>query len=661
MSSVPGTNVPPVSFPGIASGIDYNSIISKLTSMTLAPVTQLKQQMATLNAANAELIKINGLLNDVQNALTGLSDSNIYDAVTATSSMPSIAAASGIAGGNASPGTYTITNTQLATATQIVSSTSAGHKETDALGASTGDAVPLADSYAAITPSNGTGSQGSVTINGVTVNYDVNSQSIDTIFANINAAVQAVDPTFSIGFAPGTDTVQITDSNGPISLGSSSDQGNLLQVLRLDQAQIVNTSSSGSVTGTAGVGGINQALEFNSTNAQGTTDANYVTPVTSGFFTINGVQITLDNTTDNLYSVIQRINASSAGVNASYDSASGQITLTNKSTGAQSIVLGSSSDTSNFLSATGLTAASGASTTIGRQASLTFQDASGASHTVYSNSNTVTTAIPGVQLNLLSNSTSQYQVTVGQDSSQLVTALNTFVSAYNAAIDEINTATQPPVVIQGGAGSAIGTAPSAAVGGGILYGNADVQSIKDELVNMVDAYDPNNTAAPSLSSIGLDLTSSFAQLAATGASSSSTNPAVTTQTLQGTDGELQPLDASKLQALFASNAPAVQSLLNGASGLVTTMGTYLTDVTGLPTQTSTSILGSIPSLSLIQGFENSNNSEVDSIQQQITQIQNNANQQADALRAEFVSTESTLAGYQALQQQLGSFFSGSGA
>lgn len=661
VSGVPGTNVPPVSFPGIASGIDYNSIISKLTSMTLAPVTQLNQQIATLNAANAELIKINGLLNDVQNSLTGLSNSNIYDSVTATSSMPSIATASGIAGGNASPGTYTITNTQLATATQIVSSTAAGHKETDALGSSTGDAVPLADSYAAITPSNGTGSQGSVTINGVTVSYDVGTQSIDTIFANINAAVRAVDPTFNIGFAAGTDTVQITDSNGPVSLGSSSDQGNLLQVLRLDQAQIVNTGTSGSVTATAGVGGINQGLGFNSTNAQGTTDANYATPVTSGFFTINGVQISVDNTADNLYSVIQRINASNAGVNASYNSGTGQITLTSKSTGAQSVVLGSSSDTSNFLSASGLTTASGASTTIGQQASVTFQDAGGASHTVYSNSNTVTTAIPGVQLNLLSNSTSQYQVTVGQDSTQLVTALNTFVSAYNAAVNEINTATQPPVVLQGGQGSSIGTAPSAAVGGGILYGNADVQSIKDELVNMVDAYDPNNTNAPSLSSIGLDLTSSFAQLSATGASSSSNTPAVTTQTLQGTDGELQPLDVSKLQALFASNPSSVQSLLNGASGLVTTMGTYLTNITGLPTQTSTSILGSIPSLSLMQGFENSNNSEVDSIQQQITQIQNNANQQADALRAEFVSTESTLAGYQALQQQLGSFFSGSGA
>src|SRR5690242_15978636 len=85
-SSIPGTNLPPISFPGIASGIDYNSIISKLTSLTLAPTTQLNQQVATLNAANAELIKINGLLSNVQSSLNGLSMSAIYNAISATSS-----------------------------------------------------------------------------------------------------------------------------------------------------------------------------------------------------------------------------------------------------------------------------------------------------------------------------------------------------------------------------------------------------------------------------------------------------------------------------------------------------------------------------------------------------------------------------------------------
>ena len=73
-STVYGTNVAPISFPGIVSGIDYNEIIDKLTQLSLAPTTQLNAQIATLNNANTELIKISNLLASVQNALGNLSN-----------------------------------------------------------------------------------------------------------------------------------------------------------------------------------------------------------------------------------------------------------------------------------------------------------------------------------------------------------------------------------------------------------------------------------------------------------------------------------------------------------------------------------------------------------------------------------------------------------
>lgn len=667
LSSIPGTNVPPVSFPGIASGIDYNAIIQKLTDLTLAPRVQLNQQIATINAANAELIKINNLLASVQSSLTGLSQPNLYAAVSATSSDPSVLTALGIAGGNATPGTYTITATSLATATQVTGASAVYHTELDAAAGTTasGADVPLIDSWAAITPTNGSGSKGTITVDGVQIQYDVTTQSLNQILATINNAVHAAgDATFNIGFIAGTDQVQITDSAHPVSLGSSTDQGNLLQVLRLDQAQVSNTSTSGTVTATAGVGGINQALEFNSTNGLGgSTDANFLTPVTSGYFTINGVQISMDATTDNLHSVITKINASSAGVVAAYNSATGQITLTSKNTGAQSIVVGSSSDTSNFLTATGLTAASGATTTVGKQASVTLQTAGGGTQTVYSNSNTVTNAIPGVQLNLISNTSTSFQVTVSQDSSQLVKAINTFISAYNAAISEINTATAAPVIPARSVGSSVGAPPAKPVGAGVLFGNAGVEIIKDELVNEVTNVLPDNNGSgyTSLSQIGLKLTDSFTLLQQTSTTSGTTgsqSSQIQSTSMQGTDGQLKPLDVAAFQAAFAANATAVQNLLSGTAGLVHTMGTYMTGVTGLPTQTANGLLGTIPTVSLLQGFENTNTDQISSIQEQITQIEDNANMQADQLRAEFVQTESTLAGYQALQQQLGSFFKG---
>jgi hypothetical protein len=240
-------------------------------------------------------------------------------------------------------------------------------------------------------------------------------------------------------------------------------------------------------------------------------------------------------------------------------------------------------------------------------------------------------------------------------------------------MNEINSATAPPVVPTTPVGAGVGAPPPTPIGAGLLFGNADVDMIKDRLVNLVTAVVPGNSGYTSLSQLGLELTSSFTQLqetSTTGSTGSQSN-SITTTSSPGTDGTFQPLDQPSadyngqtplqvLQSALAANPNAVQNLLNGAQGLVTQMGTYLTGVTGLPTQTETGLVGTIPSTSLLQGFENANNSQVDSIQQQISMIQESANMQADQLRAEFVQTESTLAGYQALQQQLGSFFNGSG-
>jgi len=63
-------------------------------------------------------------------------------------------------------------------------------------------------------------------------------------------------------------------------------------------------------------------------------------------FTVNGAQITLSSS-DTLDDVIGKINSSSAGVTASYDSTTGDISLVSNS--SSPIILGSASDTSDFL------------------------------------------------------------------------------------------------------------------------------------------------------------------------------------------------------------------------------------------------------------------------------------------------------------------------
>ncbi len=661
-SSVPGTNVAPITFPGIVSGIDYNSIITKLTSLTLAPTNALNAQLTTLNNANLELIKINNMLESVQNAIAGLSDPSIYSAYDATSSNSALASAKGIAGQVATPGTYVIENASVATSTVVTSSTSVGHKETDTITSGTyaglaSDTVPLADSYAAIQPNNGSGSSGmgEITVDGVQIQYNVNAQSIDQIFTNINNAVHSagVDASFNIGFQAGTDVVQATGSQ-PITLGSSSDQGNLLSVLKLDQAQNNTTS----ITGTSGVGGLSQTGPLNAGN-----DANLLAPVTSGTFTINGVKISVDAAGDNVASILAKINASSAGVTASYNAATNRISLANNATGPQSIVLGASGDSSNFLSAVGLTPGSGATTAVGKQSVLSVQNASGVLSTVYGGSNAITTAVPGIEIDLTSAITSPVSITVAKDTTKLVSALNTFVSAYNAAIGEINSASAPPIVSAVPPGT-LSTGSSQSFGGGVLYGNADVQSLRYQLTNIVGGFvgGPADAGYNSLAKIGLTLDDSFStvttsnngQLSNGGSAApgSTTGAAIQNTTYQGTDGQLQPLNTTTLLAALQANPNAVSDVLNGAKGLTQQLGTYLTSVTGAPTLLNSGPVGNIPTVSLLQNFENNNTNTIQNLQQQIKQITSNANQQANNLRKQFVASETLIAGLQSEQQQL---------
>jgi flagellar hook-associated protein 2 len=640
-STVYGTNVAPISFPGIVSGIDWNSVIDKLTQLQLAPENELNAQIATLNNANTELVKINSLIQSVQNALANLSNPDLFDTYEATSSDPTAVTGTGISGVTATPGIYTIVSSSAATNTSILSDVDAGY-EINANGTAS---EPLADSYASVTPTNGTDGDGEITVDGVQVSYDVNTQSLDTILGNITSAVDKVDPGFLATVSNGV--ASFTSSDESISVGSSTDQGNLLEVLKLSDAQVLNTGTSGSITGTGQIGGINPDADFNSSN-----DAGYITPVTAGYFTINGVKITV-STDENLNDVLDAINSSSAGVTASYDADTGQIELVNQNSGPQSIILGASGDTSNFLSASGLTAASGATTTVGKQSVITVEGADGQENTYYNNSNTVTNAIEGISLSITGTQTEPVTINVAQNTSLLVSAMTSFISVYNNAVNEINAATAPPVVEA--TSSALTVAQSTQ--GGVLYGNVDANLIVQQLETIVGGFLGSGTTYNSLSQIGVSLDSSYESITAnTTDEAEASGNAFTTSTEDGTDGQLQPLDVSQFLSALEADPSAVKNLIIGANSLTTQLGSYLTGVTGLPTQLDSGSVGTIPSVSLIQNYENQNTDTITNLQQQVTQITDSANAYANTLRSEYTSDESTIAGLQVENEELGATF-----
>lgn len=652
-----GTNVPAVSFPGIASGIDYNSIIQKYTDLTLQQEKPLETKVTALNAQQAELLKIHDLVAKFQDTFLAVSDPANFTATTPTSSNGSAIAASTLAGSVATPGTYVIKTATLATATQFSNDPAAN-------GTFSYNSA-LANAGASISPNNGppgTTTPGQLTINGAVLNYDVNSttlQSFVTNAANV-AALSAVGVTLNYDAVTQTVTVNSTQ---PLTLGSATDHGNLLQVLKLDTAQITFGGGSYTATSTSKIGGINVGATLNTSN-----NAGFATAVTAGRFSINGVSFNVDPTANNLNNLLQQINSSSAGVFATFDSANDRVLLTAKSSGPQGITLGSSGDTSNFLQAVGFLAnaaqpnalSAGAAIAVGKAAHVQYVDNAGTTHDVYSNSNDVTTVVPGVDVKLQQAVdgavVAPVTISVAQDSGKLQSSIKSFVDAYNAVINEINTATQAPVV---GTTSAQNgqTQAQQLTTGGVLFNNSDVTGLRDRLVNVVTSMgNTGSSSYNSLASIGLMIDASFSVDAASAGDTQNTTSQtnVSQQTFAGTSGRLQDLDVTKLSAALATNANAVAKLFTGSTSLIGQLGSYLTTVSGLSTQLTGGLVGKVPPTSLFASLSNQTNDQISSLQQQIKLVTDQANLQADRLRAEFVSSEGAIAVLQSQQSSLSS-------
>ncbi len=129
---------------------------------------------------------------------------------------------------------------------------------------------------------------------------------------------------------------------------------------------------------------------------------------------------------DTLNTLASYINSQNWGVTASVvsDANGSRLAITSNSTGTSSALAVTSNNTNlNFDAPTG-----------GQNASLTINGVPYSSA-----SNTITNAIAGVTLNLASaDPGNPVQVSVGTDPTQITTAINNFVSAYNQVISDIN-------------------------------------------------------------------------------------------------------------------------------------------------------------------------------------------------------------------------------
>ena len=326
---------------GLASGIDSTALIDQLMLLERKPIMSLETRKASISKQESALQGINTRLNALKSKLSNLMLAKTMNAKSATSSDEAKIGAS--AGSGAIPGAYKIQVKQLASATTASSS------------APLGKTINTANmTLAGLRPASGaTVTTGTFTIGGATVTIGSSNATLDELVNVLNTGTSDTNVTIAGSTGLGTSAFAVSDgrltmnvtANPSVAVGSGADSSNFLDVVGL------RSPSIGNVTPGDGMSRVGARLSVANAGAE-LADANLNHALTTdGVFKINGVEIAY-STSDSLEQVISRINSSSAGVSAHYNSLEDRFTLTSKSTGNTAIMLEEVSP--GFLTAVGL-------------------------------------------------------------------------------------------------------------------------------------------------------------------------------------------------------------------------------------------------------------------------------------------------------------------
>ena len=330
--------------------------------------------------------------------------------------------------------------------------------------------------------------------------------------------------------------------------------------------------------------------------------------------------------------------------------------LTAKASGPQGITLGSAADTSNFLQAVGFLSnatqpnqlSAGAAVAVGKDAHVQYVDNAGTPHDVYSTSNDLTNVVPGVDVKLQQavdgTVVAPVTISVAQDSTALQGSIKTFVDAYNAVIDEINTATQAPVVGTTTDTSTGQTSGTQLTTGGVLFNNSDVTGLRDRLVSLVSSMGATgSTSYNSLASVGLAARLVVHRRRRRRRATRRTRPRRTasrSRRSKARAGGFSDLDVTKL------GGRARRELQRGRAAVHREderdrADRFVSDHACPACRRSSpaALAGTAPTTSLFASLSSQTNDQITSLQQQIKLVTDQANLQADRLRAEFVSSE----------------------
>lgn len=454
---------------GLASGLDWKSLVDQLMQIEAAPITRIQKEQSTNTSQSNALRDLNTRLKTLQTATQGLKDQTLFSGRTTASSLTASSWKLSASSGTAS-GSYQIAVTNLATK----ASREGALNITGGLAASSDvSGVTLATMRTASVPTSGT-----FTVNGAKVTIAV-TDSLESVF---DAIATATNQDVTASYDATTDRITLSSaSNAEIVLGAANDTSNLLQVLKLTNNGTDTVGSYGTL-GTARTGnplasaGLNAAI----TAVDGTG---------AGTFSINGVAIGYNANTDSLNTLIKRINASTAGVTAAYDAVNDRMTLTNNATGDLGMTLSEASG--GVLAALGLT--SGHTNVRGENAQFSVNGGP----TLISGSNTLDGAMLGVTgLSVTVDSETTQTITVAADTAKMRKNVDDFIAAYNAVQTFIDDK------------SKITSAAGGKVTASVLSNNRDVQDWARQLRSLAFSQVSGALSIDQLDDLGIDLNQS---------------------------------------------------------------------------------------------------------------------------------------------------------
>ena len=425
-----------MSISGLASGFDWKSVVDQLTAVERTPQNAVRIEQSTLAKRRDALGQIASQLNDLQTKATALGESSLYTRRSVSTSDATVASVSAATG--AVTGSYSINVATLATPASWLGASSGiiSPLHSQDVNTYTGDPpVAVNSATGPVLSEAGWGSSltaGTVTIgrrdaSGVVTNTTVTVATTDTLkdlLVKLDAAIGSTrnvsGSTGGATYSTSNDQVTLAPVAGEsLILGAPSDTSNLLSCLKL-----FTPAPGASAVSDSKLGSLKLASALSSQPL--VTPLAYGTTATTGTFSINGVSIDYSSSST-LSSVLNSINDSAAGVQASFDSGMNRIVLKNKEPGNRGVVLSESSG-SNFLTAFGLTSLKGGTLSSGTD--LEYSINGGA--TAKARSNTITDADSGLTgLTITASKVGTTTIASANDTGAVRSAVDALISSVN--------------------------------------------------------------------------------------------------------------------------------------------------------------------------------------------------------------------------------------